>query len=157
MTSSDFSLIPLKYKGRAGWGYREATWPLEIEAEVHRFIDGEREEEITYIRKRNHDGLIQSCKIRKQDGMNIVDPGDGYYFEIKRETENNKEIIDINIDNESVPHEMECLICMENKRTYVVPKCFHVIACARCAQKLENTKCPICRIPIIGKLQKLYF
>ena len=62
---SDFSLFPIKKLGRPGWEYRKATWPLEVDPEVHKIFDqdDDAEEAIHYTRITNHNVRSQYCKV----------------------------------------------------------------------------------------------
>lgn len=162
---SDFSLFPIKKLGRPGWEFRIATWPSQIDPEVHKLFDGKTNGPINYIRKRNFDGQVQNCRVIKQkdddgDDEFLMEPGDGYNFLIRRDSFNNREPDIVDVDNSSVPHEILCLICQDNKKTHVVLPCFHVVSCAICAKKLfESSKkeCPLCREPFHEPLKKLFF
>ena len=162
---SDFSLFPIKKLGRPGWEFRLATWPNQIDPEVHKLFDGQISDSITYIRKRNFDGKVQHCKIIKEkdedgDDQFILHPGDGYNFLVRRDSTNNKEPDVIDVDNSSVPHDMLCLICLDNKKTHVILPCFHVVACVVCANELfksSKKECPLCREPFGQPLKKLFF
>ena len=158
MTSfkSDFSLFPIKKLGRSGWEYRVATWPKEIDPVIHKLFDGEIDGPVNYIRKKNYDGKIQNCRVLKRDDYDyVMEPGDGYDFIVRKDSDNNKE----DVDNDSIPHDMLCLICMDNKKTHVIVPCFHVVSCASCAPLLFANKkeCPLCKNKYTEPLKKLYF
>lgn len=46
-------------------------------------------------------------------------PGDGFNYHVKRYTSKNKES---EINNDEIPHEMMCVICLENKITHDLEK-----------------------------------
>lgn len=155
---SDFSLFPIKKLGRPGWEFRKATWPSIVDPEVHKLIDdNNNNHKIKYLRKKIRDGTLQQCIIIKEGDKVIMKPGDGWDFIIRKDSENNKEY---DIDNANIPHDIKCLICLDNKRTHMIPTCFHVVACAQCAFKLyqlDKKECPICRVEYNSPLQKLFF
>jgi len=95
----------------------------------------------------------------KENDQIIMKPGDGFDYVIKKVSINNREPDEDSIDNTVIPHDILCLICLQNKRTHVIIECFHVVACAECAKLIhENShECPLCRKPITNPLKKLYF
>ena len=152
---SDFSLFPIKKLGRQGWEYRKATWPIEVDPEVHKIWD-DSGEEVHYTRVTNHKVRSQYCKVSKVNNEVIVEPGDGYNFLVRRDSTNNKEV---EIDDSVVSHDIICVICMTNKRTHAVKECGHVSMCQPCAkQQFEtNGECPICRVEMVDFPIKLFF
>lgn len=156
---SDFSLFPIKRLDVPGWEYRIATWPSTIDKKVHKLFDGQNNDLIEYPRMKIRDGKIQNCKIVKEGDDIILEPGDGWNFLIKRDSYNNREPND-EIDDNDIPHDIKCLICFTNKRTHVIPSCFHVVSCVECAkilETMEKKECPICRTQYEGTLKRLFF
>lgn len=154
---SDFSLFPIKKLGRPNWSYRIAEWPAEVDPEVHKLFDKITQEPVYYTRARNHDGLVQYCKVCIDDNNNIImEPGDGYNFLVRRDSTANKEP---EVDDSVVPHDMLCKICMGNKSTHAILECGHVCMCIICAKKVydEMKKCPICKTEMDEPPIKLYF
>jgi len=48
---------------------------------------------------------------------------------------------------ESTSNEMECVVCMENRKDHVVMDCMHICVCEKCAEDVlneANPKCPLC-------------
>ncbi len=45
---------------------------------------------------------------------------------------------------------LDCLVCRTNERHTALQPCSHVVACRDCAQRLQ--KCPLCRSPVISRL-----
>ena len=161
--TSDFSLFPVKKLGQPGWEFRKATWPKEVDPEVHRIFDETDPELIKtnivhYTRVTNHKARSQYCKVSKVGLDVIMEPGDGYNFMVRKDSEINKEKEEV-IDDSVVPHDMMCVICMSHKRTHAVPECGHVSMCSACAkQQFEiNRECPICREEMIDFPIKLFF
>jgi hypothetical protein len=49
--------------------------------------------------------------------------------------------------SESTSNEMECTICMENRKDHMVMDCMHLCVCEKCAEdvlKEAHPKCPLC-------------
>ena len=162
--NSDFHLCPVSKLNVPGWTFREATWPTVVDAEVHKLFDGKIDGPVNYLRKRFRDDVIQNCRIILQQNNDqdyvIMKPDDsGYDYEVKRMSFSNRLPDFDSIDDSVVPHEIKCLICLDNKRTHVVPDCFHVVACATCAKKLYdiNKKCPLCNANFTQPLKKIFF
>jgi len=154
---SDFSLFPIKHLGQQNWQYRKATWPPEVDNEVHKIINGKSDDPVYYNRTTIRDKRSQYCKISKQPNNDIVvDPGDGYLFLVRKDSTHNKED---EIDDSVIPHDMICVICLTNKRTHAVLECGHVSMCSVCAKQQYDTnqECPICRIPMSQLPIKLFF
>lgn len=154
---SDFSLFPIKKLGKPGWEYRKATWPSEVDPEVHKIFDGKSTDDVYYTRTTIHNARTQYCKVTKVGNDIIMEPGDGYNFMVRKDSTNNKE--DEEIDDSVVPHDIICVICMTNKRTHAVKECGHVSMCHICAKKQfeVNAECPICRVEMIDFPIKLFF
>jgi len=154
---SDFKLIPNVKRNQPNWEYREATWPQEIDPLVHKLIDGDITGPICYTRKKNRNNTIQNCKIVKYpNGDIIMEPGDTFNYHVKRYETKNKQS---EINNDEVPHEMMCVICLENKITHVLYDCNHFVLCGKCADIIYNDdqKCPMCREEMTMKPGKLFF
>ena len=144
---SDFEMIPVNKIGRTGWEYKPATWPQNVDPAVHKLLESKTQSPILYIRKRWRDNLVQNCKIYKDNGDLYMNPGDDCIYKIKKVTINNREPDQSVVDNDNVPHELKCLICLDNKRTHMVTECNHVVACVNCAvdiMKMNPKKCPLC-------------
>ena len=153
---SDFSLFPIKHLGKAGWTYKPATWPSDVDPEVHNLFDGKSTDSIYYTRITIHKIRTQYCEISKQGNDIIVKPGDGYNFLVRKDSVNNKQI---EIDDSSIPHDIKCVICLMNKRTHAVKECGHVVMCVLCAKQQYETngECPICRTKMDEFPIKLFF
>ncbi|QKF93638.1 RING finger protein [Fadolivirus algeromassiliense] len=154
---SDFSLFPVKKVGHPGWSYRKATWPGEVDPEVHKLIDKETTEPVYYTRAKIRDGTVQNCKVCiGANGNVIMEPGDGFNYLVRRDSTHNKEP---EIDDSVVPHDMLCKICLTNKSTHAVLECGHVSMCAICAKKVYDDikACPICKTPMSDEPIKLFF
>jgi len=164
---SDFSLFPIKKLGNPKWEYRKATWPADVDPEVHNIVDASAADAknltVHYTRIANHNAKSQYCKVSKVGNDVIMEPGDGYNFLVRRDSTNNKkddeEDKEAVIDDSVVPHDMICIICMTHKRTHAVPECGHVSMCSVCAkQQFEtNGECPICRVVMSDFPIKLFF
>ena len=48
---------------------------------------------------------------------------------------------------------LRCKICLEERLTHCFPHCHHLVACKKCAQKVDN--CVICRTAIESRF-KIY-
>ena len=163
---SDFSLFPIKHLGQPGWEYRKATWPKEVDPEVHKIFDEtdpliNANNIVHYTRITNHKARSQYCKVSKINNDVIMEPGDGYNFLVRKDSTNNKdeEEKEAVIDDSVVPHDIICVICMTHKRTHAVPECGHVSMCSICAktQFETNGECPICRVKMDDYPIKLFF
>jgi hypothetical protein len=157
---SDFSLFPIKKLGNPNWEYRKATWPAQVDQEVHKIYEGKTTDPVFYTRTTIHEQnpRTQYCKVSKKDNDIIMEPGDGYNFLVRRDSMDNKELDD-EIDDDVVPHDMKCVICLDHKRTYAVPECGHVSLCFICAKHQFETRaeCPICRTKMSNFPIKLFF
>jgi hypothetical protein len=154
---SDFKLIPQAKRNQPNWEYRVATWPQEIDPIVHKLFDGEIDGPVCYTRKKNRNNTIQNCKIVKHSPDEIImEPGDGFNYHIKRYSTKNKQM---EINNDEIPHEMMCVICLGNKITHVLYDCNHFALCGARAEIIyeKDGKCPICREVMTMKSGKLFF
>lgn len=153
---SDFSLFPIKQLGKPGWEYRKATWASDIDPLIHKLFDSEINV-VKYDRVKLRDGSLQHCKVEKNhDDEIIMYPGDGYNFLVRKDTTNNK-LVEQN--NNDIPHDMLCLICMDNKRTHVIVPCMHLVCCSKCSNDIFNklNECPICRGKFDSTPKKIFF
>ena len=153
---SDFSLFPILKLGKPGWEYRKATWPEDIEEQVHKMFDGISMDAINYDRMSVRGNKMQNCKICIVDGNIHVQPGDGFDYLVRRDSLINKEVI---IDETDIPYDLKCIICMTNKKVYAVKECGHVLFCQTCSVdvcKMTDT-CPVCRTVIKDKFIRLFF
>ncbi len=157
---SDFHLIPICKVNNPNWEYRIATWPVDqVDPKVHLLFDGKSIEPVKYQRKTFRDGLLQNCKVVIENGVIIMKPGNGFDYYVKKVSENNKTLDDVKIDNESIPHNMMCDVCMANKKTHLLPDCGHCCMCEICATELFNNakKCPICQEDMVKQPLKIIF
>ena len=155
---SDFSLFPIQKLGNPKWYFRKATWPDNVDPEVHNLIDGKSTDPIYYTRTTIHQPRTQYCKISKQANDIIVEPGEGYNYVVRKDSTNNKET-EVEIDDTVIPHDIKCVICLTNKRTHAVKECGHVVMCIICAKQQYETngECPICRAKMLQFPIKLFF
>jgi hypothetical protein len=156
---SDFEMIPVSKINTNGWVFKSATWPSHIDPLVHKLLEKKSNVPITYIRKRWRDNVVQNCTIYMENDTLFMNPGDNCIYKINKKSIHNREPDDTIVDN-SVPHELKCLVCLCNKRTHIVPDCNHVVACANCAigiMTYGSKKCPLCNVPIKNNLEKIYF
>jgi len=159
---SDFHLKPIK---RPTWEYRIATWPVDqVDSKVHNLFDGKSIDPVKYQRATFRDGTLQNCVVLKDDNGDIImKPGNGWDYYVKRVSFNNQIKEDEKVDNENIPHDMICDICLDNKKTHLLIDCNHVCMCGPCANKTFNgldgakQECPICRTPITVPPVKLIF
>jgi hypothetical protein len=153
---SDFSLFPIKKQGNPNWFFKKATWPEDIEPEVHNIFDGKTTDSVFYTRTTVHNPRTQYCEITKEGNDIWVKPGDGYNFLVRKDSDHNKVIEQ---DDSNVPHEMLCVICFTSKRTHAVMECGHVSMCHSCSklQYEANKECPICRTKMENFPIKLFF
>lgn len=70
---------------------------------------------------------------------------------LKRENEHHKTMIEL-LSTEGYVKNMQhiniCSICFTNKINTIILPCGHVSCCDYCLDKLEDHKCPICRVEI---------
>ena len=157
---SDFSLFPIQKLGNPRWEYRKATWPAEIEPEVHKLYNDEIPGPLYYNRLKLRDGTMERCKICKCGDDIHVEPGNGFDYLVKRVSTHNKLDHGSNQDpNQDVPHEMKCDVCLDNKKTHVMLDCNHVCLCESCSVQIYNSTklCPICNTPMTKPALKLIF
>ena len=157
---SDFEMMPETKINKPGWNFRPATWTSETDPLVHKLLEDKIQGPIVYTRKRWRDDVTQNCSIYKNNNELFMNPGDDYIYKIQKVAINNREPDQNIIDNDNIPHELKCLICLDNKRTHMVTECNHVVACATCTaslMKMDPKKCPLCNTLIKKNLQKIYF
>ena len=179
---SDFSLFPIQKLGNPRWEYRKATWPAEIEPEVHKLYNDEIPGPLYYNRLKLRDGTMERCKICKCGDDIHVEPGNGFDYLVRIDSLNNVVVdntdinintnTDTNIDNNSndgtnntdntgtnVLQQLECIICLTNKRTHIIKECNHFVMCQECAIKVFNSdkKCPMCRCGMNVPAKKVFF
>lgn len=155
---SDFSLIPVNKVDNPNWEYRPATWSQDIDPEVHKLFDSTRDQPITYSRRKFRDGKYQTCIVKRLNDKIIMEPGDGFNYLVQKNSEINKtyDSHDV-IDNDAIPHELLCVVCLDNKRTYAAVPCGHLITCKPCTDLIKNTSdCLICKQPV-STMTRLYF
>lgn len=143
-----FVLCLIYYACALCWNREIPPWLLRILRilSVHDFFDDQdpqATEEALYSIRREQNEHLSPTIINIENIQSIL---------IDKDTQS------ILINDNDVPHNIECIICFEHKKTHLVPGCGHLVACAICAKKLEefNKKCTICRNPFT-KLQKIYF
>lgn len=155
---SDFSMFPISKIGRPGWEYRKATWPMDIDKEVHKLYNDEITGPIFYDRARFKDGVIERCEILKNDNDEIiVSPPNKFNYLVRIDSMNN--IIKNDNDNGIANDNSDCAICFTNKRTHIVKECNHLIMCQECAIAVFNTskQCPSCRAEMKVPPKKVFF
>jgi hypothetical protein len=54
-------------------------------------------------------------------------------------------------DSSSDDEDDTCIICMDEARSHVFTPCGHFSCCGGCAQSLAL--CPVCRVPVVGRVQ----
>jgi hypothetical protein len=167
---SDFSLFPVKQLGNPKIKFQKATWPKEVDPEVHKMLNGERTVEITYSRKVIRTGNWQPNKIVLRNGKPLVVPDKSFhksnteynYIIRKDSTKNMKlatEYKPVQPEPNSVPHDETCVVCMDEKKTHAAVPCGHLLVCTNCADQLlihNNNDCPTCRTPV-QQYMKIFF
>ena len=109
-------------------------------------------------------------KIIEVKKANIVQ-GDKYIFDNPEEDPFDRKIIDsliksklyeiigrrINHEDEGNKEEKNCVICLINKVEWIIAPCGHKCLCSTCGVKYKepNQKCPICKEPVIGILERV--
>lgn len=171
---SDFSLFPIKKLGNPRWEYRKATWPADIEPEVHKLINDEITGPLYYNRLKIRDGTTERCKICKHGDDIHVEPGNGFDYLVRVDSLNNvvvNVVVNNTIDNTNTDNtntdgtdsnslqQLECIVCLTNKRTHIIKECNHFILCQECAISVFNSdkKCPMCRALMIVPAKKVFF
>lgn len=155
---SDFSLFPIRKLGHPGWSYREATWPNEMDPEVHQIFDGEKTR-VGYQRLSNRTNQIQNCIVEKQPNGEVhVKPGDGWDFLVRRDSTTNKNMLS-DVDDKDIPHNNICVVCAGRKQSTVLHDCGHVCMCVSCANIIfgSTKECPICKKHMSQKPIKLFY
>ncbi|CUG89998.1 zinc finger protein, putative [Bodo saltans] len=54
-------------------------------------------------------------------------------------------------NDDDIPAEFLCIVCMESRKEYAFVPCGHVVGCHGCVSKLDS--CPVCRTPRRGILK----
>lgn len=56
-----------------------------------------------------------------------------------------------NSDTKTEVSEIQCCVCMENKKCVLFEPCKHIVSCNNCSKNIGRKKnqCPLCREPII--------
>ena len=60
------------------------------------------------------------------------------------------------IDKYSKIEMMECKLCRDDISNCVIEPCKHVVCCDNCVKKIEDGKCPVCRVEYT-RYYKIYF
>jgi hypothetical protein len=157
---SDFHLIPISKEGKSGWEYRVATWPIDqVDPKVHLLFDDKSIDPVKYQRKTFRDDTLQNCIILKENGRIVMKPGNNYHYYVKKVSENNKTLDNLDTDDDTIPHNMVCDVCMSNKKTHLLIECGHCCMCGICAIQVYNDtkKCPICTEDILSQPIKIIF
>jgi hypothetical protein len=160
---SDFSLFPIKKTGHPGWEFRKATWPSEIDAQVHKLYNNEITTEVYYDRLKIRDGTTERCKIYKNDNDEIiVEPPNKFNYLVRIDSLNNiikDDVINTSNNNNNVLQHLDCVICYTNKRTHIIKECNHLIMCQECSIAIFNSdkKCPMCRTEMTSPAKKVFF
>lgn len=63
------------------------------------------------------------------------------------------ETIDISVESTDKPEE-QCVVCLENKKSYLFAPCGHICCCANCHSDL--TSCPVCRANISSRIRAFF-
>jgi hypothetical protein len=141
---SDFLLKPLNCKTKSGL----ATWHADTDPAIHDLMDGYRTDHVTYTCVRHFDGKYKDCKvIREKRRMSpeydiILSPGDGTRYSVTKISSNNR----VN-DKVAEDNTYACVICQEYTKNHVSIPCGHLVSCTRCTKKMEDDRCPLCRVP----------
>jgi hypothetical protein len=164
---SDFSLFPIKKLGKPGWAYKKATWPMEIEPEVHKLYNDEIPGPIYYNRLKLRDNTMERCKICKCGDDIHVEPGNGWDYLVRIDSLNNVVVDIVNaapngddvMDNPNALQQLDCVICLTNKRTHIIKDCSHFVMCQECSINVFNNdkKCPMCRCEMKVPAKKVFF
>lgn len=118
-------------------------------------------EEVSYIMDTKYDNYQWYMKI-KNEGIEVsrytlekarereeADAKDEN--EVEADAKDDAKDEDKNEDAKCAEGELECVICMDNKRCMLFMPCRHVVSCKTCSEKLD--KCPICKQQIKYKQQ----
>jgi len=164
MFVSDFSLFPIKKLGHAGWEYRKATWPESTENDVHKLYNNEIPGPIYYDRLKLRDYTMERCKICRHNDEIHVEPGNDFNYLVRIDSLNNVNVdvvavMDDDDKNDNGLQNLECVICLTNKRTHIIKECNHLLLCQACAIEIfnGNRKCPLCRKEMKEPAGKVFF
>lgn len=167
---SDFSLFPVKRLGNPKIQFEKATWPKEVDPEVHKMLNGTRKNEISYSRKVVKTGKWQPNKIAFRGTQLLVIPDRSFhkgnieynYMIRKDSTKNMESTTDYTPkqpEPDSIPHDETCVVCLDQKKTHAAVPCGHLAVCTTCADQLlihNNTECSVCRTPV-QQYMKIFF
>lgn len=69
------------------------------------------------------------------------------YIVIRKEVVKKIKPLDENKDIITNNEELQCIICMNNRKSVVFIDCSHMILCCKCANKIidSNKMCPLCK------------
>ncbi len=163
---SDFHIIPIKHKNDAGWEWRHATWNIiKVDPKVHLLFDEKCDEPITYKRKRWKDKKMQNCAVYRMDDTIIMDPGDDCLYEVKRVSENNRDLQESQSkdnSNDNCNDKIDkCEECKRYDSTHMMQDCNHICLCDNCATNLYDndtkTQCPKCSVDVTKPPLKIIF
>ena len=110
-----------------------------------------------------HAALYKHCDyVRIIKGENFIIQAEES-MKIRRKQSTNENIIDISVDENKIPKEIEkihndcsklCKICYENEMDIAFYPCCHVVSCGKCG--ISCSECPYCR-QTFTHILKLYF
>ncbi len=80
-------------------------------------------------------------------------------FQLKIEQGQEKKLIEDEKLNDDDGENKLCVICLDDKKNCMIKDCGHYILCISCSNKLlesNDKKCPICNIPIVSGIQRIF-
>ena len=65
----------------------------------------------------------------------------------------------ITTNDQNILQQLECIVCLTNKRTHIIKECNHFVLCQECSINIFNSdkKCPMCRCQMIVPAKKVFF
>jgi hypothetical protein len=98
------------------------------------------------VQLRNAHNRLQQLEVRNyiEGQYHVIEIGPGHVYVQKREKSPKRPVIH-GTDRETDDSTRCCVICTVNEKQCTVVPCGHVIYCIACANKRQETKCPMCR------------
>lgn len=109
---------------------------------------------LTYYAKTEEDFRIDITNAKK-----LIEKKNESQFQLKIEQGHEKKLIEDEKLDDNDDENKFCVICLDNKKNCIIKDCGHYILCISCSNKLlesKDKKCPICNIPIVSGIQRIF-